>query len=67
MDFAANWLQVDDKDKDKKLDKVLKDKGITPQKNVVLYDANGKDAKEVAQYLKTKGINNPIEIGEPKR
>ncbi|WP_003540287.1 sulfurtransferase [Desulfotomaculum nigrificans] len=58
VDFAANWLQVDDKDKDKKLDKVLKDKGITPQKNVVLYDANGKDAKEVAQYLKTKGINN---------
>lgn len=57
VDFAANWLQVEDKDKEQKLDKVLKDKGITAQKNVVLYDASGNDAKEVAQYLKSKGFN----------
>lgn len=58
VDFAANWLKVDVKDKEEKLAKVLKDKGIKPEKNIVLYDANGKDAKEVEQYLKSKGINN---------
>lgn len=57
-DFAANWLKVEDKEKDSVLAKALATKNITKDKNVVLYDANGKDAVAVAKYLKEKGINN---------
>lgn len=54
-DFSAAWLKAENKDKDKLLDEALKTKMISTDKNVVLYDANGKDAKEVAEYLKGKG------------
>lgn len=57
-DFSAAWLKVDSKDKDKVLEEALKTKGILNDKNVVLYDANGKDAKEVAAYLQGKGYKN---------
>ena len=57
-DFSANWLKVEDKEKDKVLEQALKTKNITADKNIVLYDANGKDAKAVATYLKQKGIIN---------
>ena len=52
VDFSANWLTVDADDKEKTLDKALETKGIDKDKNIVLYDANGKDAKSVANYLK---------------
>ncbi|NFP91003.1 rhodanese-like domain-containing protein [Clostridium sporogenes] len=57
-DFSANWLKVEDteKNKEKRLEEALKNKGITKDKNVVLYDANGKDSEEVAKYLNKKGI-----------
>ncbi len=58
VDFAANWLDVDNKNKDKLLDETLKLKKISPEKNIVVYDSNGKDAKKVANYLSTKGYNN---------
>ena len=58
VDFTANWLTVDSKDKEKTLDKALETKGIEKDKNIVLYDANGKDAKEVANYLSEKGYKN---------
>lgn len=58
VDFSANWLTVDSKDKEKTLDKELETKGIEKDKNIVLYDANGKDAKEVANYLSEKGYKN---------
>ena len=58
VDFSANWLTVDSKDKGKTLDKALETKGIEKDKNIVLYDANGKDAKEVANYLSEKGYKN---------
>ena len=58
VDFSANWLTVDSKDKEKTLDKALQTKGIEKDKNIVLYDANGKDAKEVANYLSEKGYKN---------
>ncbi|HZK53506.1 MAG TPA: rhodanese-like domain-containing protein [Desulfosporosinus sp.] len=57
-DFAANWLNVEAEDKDKKLAEILKVKGITPEKKIVLYDANGKDAKEVVTYLTKNGFAN---------
>ena len=58
VDFSANWLTVDSKDKEKTLDKALETKGIEKDKNIVLYDANGKDEKEVANYLSEKGYKN---------
>ncbi len=59
-DFSANWLNVEDKEKDKekRLQDALKTKGITAEKNVVLYDANGKDADKVAEYLTKNGVKN---------
>lgn len=62
VDFSANWLnvEVDEKkvNKEEVLNEALEIKGITKDKNIVLYDANGKDSKEVATYLKEKGFNN---------
>ena len=60
VDFSANWLKVDveDKEKEKTLDEALEVKGISPDKNIVLYDANGTDAKEVEKYLSEKGYEN---------
>lgn len=54
-DFSASWLKVNKKNKDNTLDQALKTKGISSEKNIVLYDANGKDSKEVADYLLKKG------------
>ncbi|GAA0223137.1 sulfurtransferase [Metaclostridioides mangenotii] len=58
VDFSANWLSVDNKDKEKVLEKALKTKGIESNKNIVLYDSNGKDANKVADYLSKKGYEN---------
>ncbi len=57
VDFSANWLRVQDANAEKKLAEALKTKGIDKDSAVVLYDANGRDAKQVAQYLKTQGFN----------
>lgn len=57
-DFSSDWLEVKVDKKDETLDKALETKGITKEKNVVLYDANGKDAKAVASYLSDKGFAN---------
>lgn len=58
VDFSANWLSVEKDGKEAILEDALKAKGITPEKHVVLYDANGKDALAVADYLKEKGFAN---------
>jgi len=58
VDFSANWLKVEADDKDKVLEEALKTKGISSDKNIVLYDANGKDALDVANYLSEKGYKN---------
>ena len=57
-DFSAAWLDVDAENKEERLEKDLKDRGISKEKNIVLYDANGKDASEVANYLSEKGYEN---------
>ncbi|WP_025162528.1 rhodanese-like domain-containing protein [Paraclostridium bifermentans] len=57
-DFAYNWIEVESKDKEKTLDEALKNKGIDKDKNIVLYDANGEDAKKVYKYLSDKGYKN---------
>ncbi|CAH2715607.1 Thiosulfate sulfurtransferase YnjE [Neobacillus rhizosphaerae] len=58
VDFSADWLKVKVDKKDKKLKEALKSKGISTDKKVVLYDANGKDAQTVAEYLKNNGFKN---------
>jgi 3-mercaptopyruvate sulfurtransferase SseA len=58
IDFSVNWLKVEADKKDEKLADALKSKGISHDKNIVLYDANGKDAQTVADYLKDKGFKN---------
>lgn len=58
VDFAANWLNVEADNKEETLEKALETKGIDKDKNIVLYDANGEDAKIVAQYLANKGYEN---------
>lgn len=58
VDFAANWLDVEAENKEETLEKALDTKGIDKDKNIVLYDANGEDAKAVAQYLANKGYEN---------
>lgn len=58
VDFSANWLKVEIDNKEELLAEVLKTKNILLDKNIVLYDANGKDSLAVAQYLKSKGYSN---------
>ncbi len=55
VDFSANWLRVKDDTLPEMLQKILTTKGISTQKKVILYDANGRDAVQVARYLKNKG------------
>ena len=58
VDFSANWLNVDNKNKEEILDEALKTKGINKDKNIVLYDSNEKDSKSVGSYLSQKGYTN---------
>ena len=55
VDFSANWLKAKQDNLPGLLQEILETKGISPEKHVVLYDANGEDAKSVANYLKGKG------------
>lgn len=56
--FSATWLDVDVDGKEEILNEELNSKGITKDKNIVLYDANGEDAQKVAAYLFAKGYEN---------
>ena len=58
VDFSANWLLTEKEGKDEILQEALETKGILPDKNIVLYDANGTDAVAVADYLSSKGYEN---------
>ncbi|SCG82263.1 thiosulfate sulfurtransferase [Proteiniborus sp. DW1] len=58
VDFSAKWLDVEVDNKESILSETINVKGIEPAKNIVLYDANGKDALKVAEYLKGKGYEN---------
>lgn len=58
VDFAAVWLDVDVEQKEDKLGQILAAKGISPERHIVLYDANAEDAAKVADYLKEKGFTD---------
>jgi len=57
VDFSANWLKVEDKNLHESLLEILATKGITPDKQILLYDVNGKDADNVAKFL--RDLNYP--------
>jgi thiosulfate/3-mercaptopyruvate sulfurtransferase len=54
VDFSAVWLGADDE----VLSAALTEKGIEPDKNVVIYDAGGNDAQKVAEYLNGLGFED---------
>lgn len=58
VDFSANWLTVENDNKESILEEALEIKGIDKEKNIVLYDANGEESKVVAEYLKAKGYES---------
>ncbi|MCL6271856.1 rhodanese-like domain-containing protein [Sansalvadorimonas sp. 2012CJ34-2] len=57
-DFSANWLKVKKDSLQDDLKLALQTKGIAKDRNIVLYDANGKDAEAVADYLYKQGYHN---------
>lgn len=65
-DFSARWLEctysdtenLEGETREQVLTQYLADKGISPEKSVIVYDANGKDAEAVAQYLASQGISD---------
>ncbi|MDB2384264.1 rhodanese-like domain-containing protein [Endozoicomonas sp.] len=58
VDFSANWLKVKADDSAQVLAEALETKGISKNKQIILYDVNGRDAKEVAVYLQEKGFGH---------
>lgn len=56
-DFSANWLKVDSDTVETELKEALESKGLSKDKNIVLYDANGKDALAVGHYLQERGYD----------
>lgn len=66
VDFSANWLtcfydeegNLEGESREQVLTEAMENKGLTEDKKVIVYDTNGKDAKEVAEYLKSKGIKD---------
>lgn len=66
IDFSSIWLdsEYDDKKnleertRQEVLDLAMKDKGITADKNIIIYDTNGKDAQKLAHFFQGKGISN---------
>ena len=64
--FSSQWLTVDYDDtnnleemtRNEVLEDSLKNKGVTKESKVVVYDTNGEDAKKVADYLSKEGITD---------
>ena len=64
-DFSARWLDctysdtenLEGETREQVLTQYLADKGLTLEKKVIVYDANGGDARAVADYLVSKGIS----------
>ena len=59
--FSAQWLDSANQSRHENLQKVLQEKGITPDKELVLYDENAKNISQVAAYLSTQGFNKITE------
>ena len=65
-DFSAAWIdcEYDDKEnlegetREQVLTEAMKNKDITEDKKVIVYDTNGEDATKVADYLSEKGVKD---------
>jgi len=65
-DFSADWLTCtfDDNDnldgmtREAHLEKYMKDKGITADSSLILYDEDGAASAAVADYFTSKGVKN---------
>lgn len=65
-DFSARWLDstysdtenLEEETRAQVLTQYLVDKGLTSDKSVIVYDANGTDAQAVADYLVSQGISD---------
>ncbi|CAG36846.1 rhodanese-like domain-containing protein [Desulfotalea psychrophila] len=57
VNFSANWLHLKKKNLKEELLEILKAKGISPDRHIVLYDANGLDAKAVAGFLREENYS----------
>ncbi len=55
-DFSSEWLDVNDVED--RLDLVLEDKGLTKEKEVVVYATKIEEANKVATFFESKGIKN---------
>jgi thiosulfate/3-mercaptopyruvate sulfurtransferase len=56
VDFPYNWLTVEVDNQEEELAKILETKGITKDKNIVVYDVEGTNALAVYDYLRGKGF-----------
>ena len=50
VDFSASWLRVDFDDRKQRLANILKSKGVTRAKNVLLYSVKKSDRQCVAEW-----------------
>ncbi len=65
-DFSAGWLDceydekknLEGKTREEVLEDAINNKQLKKASSVVVYDTNGKDAGEVADYLASKGVKN---------
>jgi len=56
VDFPADWLDADEKERPKKLAAALKAKGIRPDRHVVLYGTSERDRRRLAAHLRQAGF-----------
>lgn len=54
VDFSYNWLTVEVDNQEEQLSKILETKGITRDKNIIIYDVEGTNALAVYDYLRAK-------------
>ena len=65
-DFSARWLtctydekkNLEEMTRDEVLDLYLQQRNIKPESSLIIYDENGKDAKAVADFMKSKGVKD---------
>lgn len=54
LDFSYTWIG----ERDDLIGDNMKERGITPEKKIILYDSNGTDHVLVEKYLRSKGFKN---------
>ncbi|WP_069650698.1 sulfurtransferase [Caloranaerobacter ferrireducens] len=59
VDFPYSWIK-DKKLKDEDIKRILKSKGVTTEKTVVVYDARGKNVQDMANILRSLGYENVL-------